>query len=78
MCCNLYRDYGAKCAYLFSAGEKESVRIYAIGDGAANDGNPVEDDGGFMRVLKQKLLQHIEDDGDDYKGGKAGADDGCI
>jgi hypothetical protein len=52
--------------------EEELVRVHAICDGAAENGEPVEDERGLIRVLAQQLLQDIEHDGQDDKGGSAG------
>lgn len=49
--------------YLFPAGEKELVRVNPVGDCAPNDGEPVEDNGGFVGVLEQELAQDVDKDG---------------
>lgn len=49
---------------------KESGRVHAIGDGAANDGKQVEDDGRLIGVLEEQLLGDIDDDGQGNEGGE--------
>lgn len=49
--------------YLFASTEEEFVRVDTITDGAANEGEPVEDDWGLVGVLEEQLAQHINHDG---------------
>lgn len=41
---------------------EESRRVHAVSDGAANDGEQVEDNGRLIWVLEEKLLGDIDDD----------------
>lgn len=50
-------------AYLLAIEVEKSRRVHAIGDGAADKGEPVEDDGGLILVLEEDLAGDIEDDG---------------
>lgn len=50
-------------AHLFTGIEEELVRIDTITDSAADEGEPVEDDRGLVRVLEQQLAQDIDHDG---------------
>lgn len=65
----------ARPTHLLLVGEEERIRVHAICDGVADDGQPVEDERRLIGVLEQQLLQDIEDDGDQDKGGEAGGDD---
>lgn len=49
---------------------EESGRVHAIGDGAANDGEQVEDDGRLIGVLEEQLLGDIDDDGQEKEAGE--------
>ena len=51
-------------AVLFATGEEEVEGVNAVGDCAANDGDPVKDQGGFMGVSKDRQLEEYvhEDD----------------
>ena len=48
---------------------EETGRVHAIGDGAADEREPVEDHGGLVGVLEEDLLEDIERDDEDQKGG---------
>jgi hypothetical protein len=61
--------------HLLLVGEEERIRVHAICDGTTNHGQPVEDHGRLVGLLEQQLLQDIEDDGEQDKGGEAGGDD---
>lgn len=50
-------------AHLFAGIEEELVRVDTVTDGAANEGEPVEDDWGLVGVLEEQLAQHIDHDG---------------
>jgi hypothetical protein len=58
--------------HLLLVGEEELVRVDAISDGAADDGKQVEDDRWLVGVLEQQLLQNVENNGEQNKGGEAG------
>lgn len=51
---------------LFAALEEELVGVNAVGDGAANEGNPVEDEWRLRALATdgQQLREYIEDDGE--------------
>lgn len=55
--------------YLLAAFVEEAGRVHAIGDGAADNREPVEDDRGLVGVLEEDLLQDIERNGEDQHGG---------
>lgn len=69
------KDKRKDIAVLLLVGEEEGIRIHSIGDGAADDGQPVEDDRWLIGVLEQQLLEDIEDNREEDKGGEAGGDD---
>lgn len=46
--------------YLFTVLAEESGRVHAIRDGAADKGNPVENQRGLVGILDQDLLGDIE------------------
>lgn len=58
-------------AILLLVPEEEGIRVHAIRDGASNNRKPVEHDGRLIGLLEQELLQYVEYDGDQDKGGKA-------
>lgn len=49
-------------AHLFAGIEEELVRFDTIADRATDEGEPVEDDWGLVRVLEQQLAQNIDHD----------------
>lgn len=49
-------------AHLFAGTEEELVRVNTITDGAADEGEPVEDDWGLVGVLEEQLAQDIDHD----------------
>lgn len=51
---------------LFAALEEELVGVNAVGDGAANEGDPVEDEWrlGTLATDGQQLREYIEDNGE--------------
>ncbi len=51
--------------YLLLLSKEELVRVHAIRDGATNHRKQVKDDGGFIGVLEQELLQNIENNRED-------------
>lgn len=62
------------CAYLFTVDLEEGRGVHAICDGAADEGEPVEDQRRLVGVLEEGLGQDIEDDGEDDDGEKADGD----
>lgn len=54
------------CAILL----EEAGRIHAIGDGAADKGEPMEDDGRLIGVLVQDLIGRIEEDRESDEAGE--------
>ena len=63
------KNEGEDLAVLLTAGEEELVRIYAVRDGAADEGHQVEHDRRFIRVAEEQLLCDVEkDDGGDEGG----------
>jgi hypothetical protein len=69
------QDEGEDVAVLLLVGEEELVRVHAVCDGAADDGQPVEHDGRLIGLLEQELLQHVEHHGQEDKGGEPGGDE---
>ena len=67
-------DKGEDWAILLVVGEEEGIRIHAIPDGVADNRHPVEDERRLIGVLEQELLEDIEDNGQEDKGGEAGSD----
>ena len=65
----------ASPTHLLLSGKEERIRVHAICDGIANHGQPVEDQRRLIGVLEQQLLQDIENDGKQDKGGEAGGGD---
>jgi len=65
----------ASPTHLLLVGEEERIRVHAICDGTANHRQPVEHEGRLIGVLEQQLLQDIENDGQQDKGGEAGGDE---
>lgn len=63
-------------AHLFAGIEEELVRVNTITDGAANEGEPVENDGGLVGVLEQELAQDIDHDGQGNERQCADRDEG--
>lgn len=59
--------------HLFATAEKEFVRVNAVGDGAADKGHPVEDDGrvGAFPPHREQLVENVEDDGDSKQSAEA-------
>lgn len=53
---------------LFAVLLEEARRIHAIGDGTANDGEPVEDDRRLVGIFEEDLLGNIDDDGQNQEG----------
>lgn len=50
-------------SYLCSATEEELVRVNAVCDGTSDERNPVENDRRFCRVLEQKLIEDVQNNG---------------
>lgn len=67
-------DKGEDWAILLVVCEEEGIRIHAIPDSVADNGHPVEDERRLIGVLEQELLEDIEDNGQEDKGGDAGSD----
>lgn len=53
---------------------EELGRVHAIDDGAADEGEPVEDHGGFVGVREEELVRDIEEYGEEDKGTEANGD----
>jgi hypothetical protein len=49
-------------AHLLSVLLEEAGRVHAVGDGAAHEGEPVEDERGLIGVLEERLVQNVEED----------------
>lgn len=64
----------ARATHLLLVGEEELVRVDAVGDGAADDGDPVEHERRLVGVLEQQLLEDVEDDSEQEEGAEAGRD----
>lgn len=62
------RGRGEEDAYLRTSVEEEPVGVDAIANGAANEGEPVENDWGLVGALEQQLAQDIDDDGQGDEG----------
>lgn len=58
-------------AHLCAAAEEEFVRVDAIADSAANEGEPVKDHWRLMGVLEQQLSQDIDHHGEGDEGQRA-------
>jgi len=69
-----------RCAHthLLLVREEELVGVNTIRNGAADDGEQVENDWRLVGVLEQYLLQDVENNGDKEKGGESEADDGRV
>jgi hypothetical protein len=57
------KDKGKDIAKLFAVLLEELGRVHAVGDGASNNGEPVEDHGRLVGVPGQELVRNVEDDG---------------
>ena len=62
-------------AHLFAGIEEELVRFDTIADRATDEGEPVEDDWGLVRVLEQQLAQNIDHDRQGDKRQRANRDE---
>jgi hypothetical protein len=58
---------------LCSALEEKFIWVDSVGDGAPNDGKPVEDHRGFVRVFEERLAQDVEHDREGHKCDKRGS-----
>lgn len=59
--------------HLFAAAEEELVGVHAIGDGVADKGHPVEDEGRIAALPRQqKLAQDVQHTGGDEESAEAG------
>lgn len=47
---------------LLPTAEEEFIRVNAIADGAANEGDPVKDDWRLILVLEKHLRQDVDED----------------
>lgn len=67
-------------AYLLAIEVEKGGRVHAVGDGAADKGEPVEDHGGLILVLEEDLAGDIEDDGqaDEAKEENGGLGDDAL
>ena len=65
----------ASLEYLPPTAEEEFVRINPVGNGAANEWHPVEDNWGFIAVFEKQLAKHVEDDDNNKEREKASGDD---
>lgn len=61
-------------AYLLAVLLEERGRIHAVGNGAAKEGNPVEDHGRLVGLLEENLVGDIEDNREDDEDSKANHD----
>lgn len=59
-------------SYLLLAFEEKLVRVLSIVDCATNFRNPVPDNRGLMRILKEELLENICEYGSQYQREKRG------
>ena len=60
--------------YLFATFEEEDKGINAVIYRTSNEGNPMKDDGGFLRVSEEKLTKDIQHNCKNNKGGNARKD----
>ena len=65
------QDKGEDIAILLLVAEEEGIRVHAIGDGASNNRKPVEHNRRLIGLLEEQLLQHVEHNRDQNKGGQA-------
>lgn len=71
------QDKGKNIAVLFAVLAEETRGVHAVSDGAADDGEPVEDDGGFMGILEEGLIEDVEEDDENDGADEADADLGA-
>lgn len=67
--------------YLFSATEKELVRINSVGNGTSKERHPVENDRRLIGVLEYELVENVEYDSkrnEREKAGKTSEDGRCV
>lgn len=59
--------------YLFATTEEEFVGVDSVGDGAADEWHPVENDGriGTFSPHRKQLVKNVEDDGESKQGAEA-------
>lgn len=65
----------APSTYLFPAGEKEFVGVDSVGNGAANEGDPMEHERWFIRVFEDELAKHVENDSQHRERNQTGSND---
>ena len=64
----------SKCrvaTYLFSALEEKPVWVHSVGDGIANDREPVEDHRWLIGIFQEYLLQYVENYGENQEPDKS-------
>jgi hypothetical protein len=64
----------ARGTYLLAVLLEELGRVHAVGDGASNEGEPVEDHGRLVGVLEEDLVGDIENDGQENEAGEGDGD----
>lgn len=62
------KDQRTREQYLFPTPKEELVWVNAVRDGVTDEWNPVEDYRWLIRVSKEQLLEHIEQDSEDNEG----------
>jgi len=68
-------EIGGRERYLFPAAKEELVRINAVGDGTADDRDPVKHHWRLSRVLQDQLLQDIDNHGENEGADESSADE---
>ena len=66
-------DAGIK--YLLPTAKEEVVRVNSVGDGTANERNPVKHNWGFTGVFEKKLAEHVDNDGNNKERQEASSED---
>ena len=61
--------------YLLLVGEEELEWVNTIRNGTSEDRKPVKNERRLVGLLEQQLLQNIENNGEQDKGGEAGGDE---
>lgn len=66
-------DAGIK--YLLPTAKEEVVRVNSVGDGTANERNPVKHNWRFTGVFEKKLAEHVDNDGNNKERQEASSED---
>lgn len=63
-----------RVAHLLTVLLEEARRVHAVGDGAPDHGEPVEDKGGLIGVLEERLAEHVQEDAEEQETGDGDTD----